>query len=266
MARREPLRRGHRRRPDARGLDQAADLGAWAARRGAVAVAASPLSRARLTAAPAAAALGLDVDVLEGLREVGFGWGEGRTVEEMAAEDPEAVRRFREDADSGAFPGSEPVADAAAAAPPAALRDLARRHRGRHGASRRRAQHPAAHRACATCSAAPRPPGPARGFRLGAPRDEADAHRAALEGVAFVERLALERVGRLGVAVRGPLHAAGGGSRSSVWTAIRATVLDRPVHVAERAETAFGAALLAATGTLHENLAASAAAWRAVAT
>ncbi|MGW4309625.1 FGGY-family carbohydrate kinase [Streptomyces californicus] len=102
--------------------------------------------------------------------------------------------------------------------------------------------------------------GPARGFRLGAPRDEADAHRAALEGVAFVERLALERIGRLGVAVRGPLHAAGGGSRSSVWTAIRATVLDRPVRVAERAETAFGAALLAATGTLHENLAASAAA------
>ncbi len=45
-----------------------------------------------------------------------------------------------------------------------------------------------------------------------------------------------------------------------MWTAIRATVLDRPVRVAERAETAFGAALLAATGTLHENLAASAAA------
>ncbi|MFH8435776.1 FGGY-family carbohydrate kinase [Streptomyces sp. NPDC018007] len=102
--------------------------------------------------------------------------------------------------------------------------------------------------------------GAARGFRLGGPRDETDAHRAALEGVAFVERLALERVERLGVPVLGPLHAAGGGSRSAVWTAIRATVLDRPVRVVERAGTAFGAALLAATGTLHENLAASAAA------
>ncbi|MFE9696682.1 FGGY-family carbohydrate kinase [Streptomyces sp. NPDC006270] len=102
--------------------------------------------------------------------------------------------------------------------------------------------------------------GAARGFELGRPRDEADAHRAALEGVAFVERLALERVERLGVPVLGPLHAAGGGSRSPVWTAIRATVLDRPVRVVERAETAFGAALLAATGTLHEDLAASAAA------
>ncbi|WP_426500706.1 FGGY-family carbohydrate kinase [Streptomyces sp. D54] len=102
--------------------------------------------------------------------------------------------------------------------------------------------------------------GAARGFELGRPRDDADAHRAALEGVAFVERLALDRVERLGVPVLGPLHAAGGGSRSTVWTTIRATVLDRPVRVVERAETAFGAALLAATGTLHEDLAASAAA------
>ncbi|NEE36342.1 carbohydrate kinase, partial [Streptomyces sp. SID7982] len=74
------------------------------------------------------------------------------------------------------------------------------------------------------------------------------------------ERLALDRVERLGIPVLGPLHAAGGGSRSAVWTAIRATVLDRPVRVVQRAETAFGAALLAATGTLHEDLAASAAA------
>lgn len=101
--------------------------------------------------------------------------------------------------------------------------------------------------------------GAARGFVLGRPRDEADAHRAALEGVAFVERLALDRVERLGIPVLGPLHAAGGGSRSAVWTAIRATVLDRPVRAVERAETAFGAALLAASGTLHEDLAASAA-------
>ncbi|RPK54859.1 Xylulose kinase [Streptomyces sp. ADI96-02] len=100
--------------------------------------------------------------------------------------------------------------------------------------------------------------GAARGFALGSPRDEAEAHRAALEGVAFVERLALERVERLGIPVSGPLYAAGGGSRSPVWTAIRATVLNRPVRVVERAETAFGAALLAASGTLHENLSASA--------
>ncbi|MGV9316601.1 FGGY-family carbohydrate kinase [Streptomyces sp. NPDC003691] len=100
----------------------------------------------------------------------------------------------------------------------------------------------------------------ARGFALGRPEDDADAHRAVLEGVAFVERLAVERVRSLGVPVSGPLYAAGGGSRSPVWTAIRATVLDRPVRVARRAETAFGAALLAASGTLHPSLAEAAAA------
>ncbi|MFJ4964015.1 histidine phosphatase family protein [Streptomyces sp. NPDC088729] len=112
-----------------RGLDQAAELGAWAGRGGVDAVACSPLGRARRTAGPAAAALGVTPEVLDGLREVDFGWGEGRTIEEMAREDPDAVRRFREDADSGAFPGSEPVGLAAARATEA-LRDLARRHPG----------------------------------------------------------------------------------------------------------------------------------------
>ncbi|MFI0775044.1 FGGY-family carbohydrate kinase [Streptomyces sp. NPDC021212] len=102
--------------------------------------------------------------------------------------------------------------------------------------------------------------GAARGFVLGTPADDADRHRATLEGVAFLERLALERIAELGVAVEGPLWAAGGGSRSPLWTRIRATVLGRPLRVADHAETAFGAALLAASGTLHPDLTASAAA------
>ncbi|MGW7054280.1 FGGY-family carbohydrate kinase [Streptomyces sp. NPDC054887] len=105
--------------------------------------------------------------------------------------------------------------------------------------------------------------GDARGFLTGTPQDEADGHRAALEGVAFLERLAVERVQALGVEVRGPLHAAGGGSRSDLWNRIRATVLGKPLRVAERAETAFGAALLAAAGTLHPDLTAGAAAMTA---
>lgn len=100
----------------------------------------------------------------------------------------------------------------------------------------------------------------ARGFLLGRPADDAERHRAALEGVAFLERLALERAASLGLRVRGPLAAAGGGSRSEVWSRIRATVLGRPLRVAERAETAFGAALLAAVGTTHPDLASAAAA------
>ncbi|MFB8271930.1 histidine phosphatase family protein [Streptomyces sp. NPDC055955] len=111
------------------GLAQADDLGAWAAHRGVDAVVVSPLSRARRTARPAAEALGLDPEVVEDLREVDFGWGEGRTVQEMAAEDAEAVRRFRADAESGAFPGSEPPSKAARRAT-AALHDIAVRHPG----------------------------------------------------------------------------------------------------------------------------------------
>ncbi|MBQ0862403.1 FGGY-family carbohydrate kinase [Streptomyces sp. RK75] len=102
--------------------------------------------------------------------------------------------------------------------------------------------------------------GPARGFTLGTPADDTDRHRADLEGVAFLERLALERIAALGVPVTAPLYAAGGGSRSPLWTRIRATVLDVPLRVADRAETAFGAALLAATGTLYPTLEKAAAA------
>ncbi|HET6857240.1 MAG TPA: histidine phosphatase family protein [Streptomyces sp.] len=112
-----------------KGLRQADELGAWAKQRGVDAVACSPVSRARLTAAPAARALGLEPEVVEALREVDFGWGEGRTVAEMTAEDPEAVRRFHADAESGAFPGSEPPSSAAARAS-AALRGLAETHPG----------------------------------------------------------------------------------------------------------------------------------------
>ncbi|WP_405806631.1 FGGY-family carbohydrate kinase [Streptomyces sp. NBC_01187] len=96
--------------------------------------------------------------------------------------------------------------------------------------------------------------GAARGFTLGTPADDAERHRADLEGVAFLERLALERIRALGVPVSGPLYAAGGGSRSPLWTRLRATALGMPLRVAARAETAFGAVLLAAAGTLHPSL------------
>lgn len=100
----------------------------------------------------------------------------------------------------------------------------------------------------------------ARGFDIGEPTDDIDRYRAALEGVAFLERLALQRVQTLGIAFQPPLTAAGGGNRSDVWLGIRATVLGHPVRVVDSAETAFGAALLAATGTLHRDLASATAA------
>ncbi|PXY31141.1 FGGY-family carbohydrate kinase [Prauserella muralis] len=89
----------------------------------------------------------------------------------------------------------------------------------------------------------------ARGFVEPAARDEVELHRARLEGVAFVERLALDHLRRLGVPVTGPLLAAGGGSRSPLWNRIRATVTGLELRVSAHAETGYGAALLAAAAT-----------------
>ncbi len=86
---------------------------------------------------------------------------------------------------------------------------------------------------------------------------EADAYRAELEGVAFCERLAYDHLTSLGAVYGPPLRSAGGASSSTVWTVIRASVLGVPIEVVPHAETAFGAALLAAAGTLHPDLAAA---------
>lgn len=109
---------------DEHGERQARELAVWAARRRPDALACSPLSRAVHTAQPAADALGLDLRLVPELREVDFGWGEGRTTAEMLAERPEVVEAFWANADTGPLPGAEPLADAAHRAV-SALRHLA---------------------------------------------------------------------------------------------------------------------------------------------
>ncbi len=69
------------------------------------AVYASPLERARETAAPIASAFGLDVRVLEGVNEVGFGEWTGATMEALDA-DP-AWRRHNEFRSLTSAPGGE---------------------------------------------------------------------------------------------------------------------------------------------------------------
>ena len=96
----------------------------------------------------------------------------------------------------------------------------------------------------------------------GSAADETDAYRAALEGVALVERLGLERLASLGVVSR--RHTlTGGGSRSELWNGIRAALVGPAisdagpgqgvVHV-EGSGSAVGAAILAASGVLGEPL------------
>ena len=100
----------------------------------------------------------------------------------------------------------------------------------------------------------------AEGFHLGAPHDDVERYRAVLEGVAFVERLGLERMAALGAPADPPLAVTGAGSGSRVWNRIRATVLGRPVLERPGATTALGACILAAAGTLHPDLAGATAA------
>ncbi len=56
------------------------------------------------------------------------------------------------------------------------------------------------------------------------------------------------------------MRTAGGGARSVAWCRIRASVLDTPVLRVKGAGTALGAALLAASGSVHPDLSAAAAA------
>jgi broad specificity phosphatase PhoE len=76
------------------GRQQAADLAGTAV--GLAHIAASPLSRARLTAEAVAAAQGTQVGVVEGLTEIHFGAWEGLTVDEIRAIDAEAFERIFE--------------------------------------------------------------------------------------------------------------------------------------------------------------------------
>ncbi|WP_338078602.1 FGGY-family carbohydrate kinase [Amycolatopsis suaedae] len=84
----------------------------------------------------------------------------------------------------------------------------------------------------------------AHGFTSAEPADEVELHRARVEGVAFVERLALDHLRRLGIPVTDPLLAAGD-LHSPLWTQVRATVTGLGVRPSPHAEPAYGAALLA---------------------
>ncbi|MBP8532409.1 histidine phosphatase family protein [Streptomyces sp. MK37H] len=106
------------------GHKQAAELGAWAAGRRLDAVLSSPLSRARLTAGPAAAALGLTPRVDERLYEVDFGRGEGLTRAEMRERFPAELGAFLADPVAHHLPGGEDPAAAAGRAI-ACLTDIA---------------------------------------------------------------------------------------------------------------------------------------------
>lgn len=107
-----------------RGHRQAAALADWAAGERIDAVVSSPLSRAMLTARPAADALGLVPRVENRLVELDFGRGEGLTRDEMRERFPDELAAFLRDPVAHHLPGGEDPRAAAERAG-AALHDLA---------------------------------------------------------------------------------------------------------------------------------------------
>ena len=108
----------------ANGLDEAAVLGDWAATAGLSALLASPLSRARLSAGPAARTTGLPLRIDARLVEIDFGAGEGMTPDELAAAYPEDWLGFERRPARHPLPGGEAGVDGIARALPV-LEELA---------------------------------------------------------------------------------------------------------------------------------------------
>jgi len=109
------------------GVRQAAALADWSRLHRPDAVYVSPIRRARETAAPTLAALGIEGTVVEDLREVDFGVGEGRTMAELAVEMPSVVAEYRRNPAINPLPGAESVVTAAERGS-AALRAIAADH------------------------------------------------------------------------------------------------------------------------------------------
>jgi D-ribulokinase len=70
----------------------------------------------------------------------------------------------------------------------------------------------------------------------------------------MVERLCYETIFDIGIPVGPQIFTTGGGSRSRIWTELRATVLSREMVGLEVEDTAMGAALLAARGAWYGSL------------
>jgi broad specificity phosphatase PhoE len=91
----------------AQGRAQAERLSAWATAAALDGIWSSTLSRARETAAPAAAATGLELHVDARLRELDFGAAEGLTIAEIGERFPDALAAFQADPVAHHLPGGE---------------------------------------------------------------------------------------------------------------------------------------------------------------
>lgn len=91
----------------------------------------------------------------------------------------------------------------------------------------------------------------ASGFQDGEPATYWDGYAAQLEALAYIERWGYERIASCGVETGGTVYSGGAAARSQPLARVRSSVLRRPVCRTEHPSAAFGAAILAAAGSLH---------------
>ncbi len=78
--------------------------------------------------------------------------------------------------------------------------------------------------------------------------------KAILEGLCYLERLIYEKIESLGYKVNDTIFSMGGGAYSKPWLHLRATILNRIVVRARVVETAFGSAVIAASGSFFDSI------------
>ena len=90
----------------------------------------------------------------------------------------------------------------------------------------------------------------AESFVEAAPRDSGESYAAQLQSIAFVERWGYEILEGCGVKVGDRVFSTGAAAKSPVLSQLRANVLGKTVLQPRYPTAAFGAAILAATGTI----------------
>jgi len=78
--------------------------------------------------------------------------------------------------------------------------------------------------------------------------------QAGLEGVAYIERYAYEKIERISGNKVEKIYSAGGGNKNEKWLQIRANVLNKVILKSEKASGAMGAAIVAASHTYEKGI------------
>jgi len=85
------------------------------------------------------------------------------------------------------------------------------------------------------------------------PEQDSDFFQAMLEGIAYIEQLAYQRLAELGATPVKRIISVGGGSKNKAWQCLRECKLNTPLTSALSNEAAYGSALLAREGYRKHN-------------